>query len=174
MIWWFKLLSLTIIFVLWWISSQTNTLIHLYLFFSCPHSVQEYLCFFVIFCPRSPGPEQKTSSLLPFKPERSKKKKKPAKSSRSQWTECMLFYSLGYNDVMLSEDEKMSSMSTEGLNPVLHYSELESLLRRWRDGFADCTHASSPCGFHMKTRRPSCITFKICWKNYKKRFFPFF
>lgn len=38
----------------------------------------------------------------------------------------MLFYSLGYDDVMLSEDGKMSSMSTEGPNPVIHHSELEA------------------------------------------------
>lgn len=38
----------------------------------------------------------------------------------------MLFYSLGYDDVMLSKDGKMSSISTEGPNPVIHYSELEA------------------------------------------------
>lgn len=103
---------------------------------SGPYSNRLYWWFFFLLSSHSPGiPEfssrepqawAKASSLLLFKPERSGEGKSPAKSSRSQWTECMLFYSLGYDDVMLSKDGKMSSISTEGPNPVIHYSELEA------------------------------------------------
>ncbi|KAI4890739.1 hypothetical protein NFI96_002633 [Prochilodus magdalenae] len=72
--------------------------------------------------------------------------------SRSQQTESMLFYSLGRNDVMQSEEEKMSSIYTEGPDPAIYYSELDT---------ESCgSHAPSPCGSHMHASVASCSAFR--------------